>query len=223
MHAICLNTTTLLLWCYECDDELDSSSHKKLHDCMLSLKKATHESKSPAVPSEEEMKQKLMTGIQNVFAVSSDTATNNENSEPSVKQEPPEPAMSVSYNFTLPKKNNQVQTKVEESPVKNVPLPRVRGLSNLGNTCFFNAIVQNLSQTPYLLENLEEAMETGEKFELSGGELKINGDETIELDSIKGEVGDIGPFTKTLYNTLDQMMRSGGVFTPRELLSQFTR
>lgn len=220
MHAINVNTTTLQIWCYECDDDLSEDSHKKLLDCISSIRKAISENeKSPTVPSEEEMKQKILTGIQNVIAVSNDTASNS--TESAVKKESPEPAMSVSYNFTLPKKNN-VQPKEEDNAVKNVMLPRVRGLSNLGNTCFFNAIVQNLSQTPYLLENLEEAMETGEKFELSGGELKLNDNETIELDSIKGEVGDIGSFTKTLYNTLEQMQRSGGVFTPRELLSQFT-
>lgn len=239
MHAININTTTLMIWCYMCDDELSEDSHKKLLDCVSTLRKAIYDfEKSPQLPppppppaappqftsnnsdiprTVENIESKIIAGMESIMPLLSDDTNN---------KKIPEATMAVSYNVTLPRKNNNnnninVNNNQVNDESKSILLPRVRGLSNLGNTCFFNAVIQNLSQTPFLLENLEEALEAGVKFELPGGELKLNDNETIELGAIKGELGEIGPVTKALYNTLDQMQRSGGVFTPRELLSQF--
>lgn len=55
------------------------------------------------------------------------------------------------------------QAKRVVSPSAVDQLPRVRGLSNLGNTCFFNSVMQCLAQTPYLLDVLKELSQPNEE------------------------------------------------------------
>uniref|UniRef100_A0A8C3QML2 Ubiquitin carboxyl-terminal hydrolase 16 n=1 Tax=Cyanoderma ruficeps TaxID=181631 RepID=A0A8C3QML2_9PASS len=89
----------------------------------------------------------------------------------------------------------------------------VKGLSNLGNTCFFNAVMQNLSQTPVLRELLKEAKMPGTTVKIESPELCME-PQLIKLDQP-------GPLTLAMHQFVTEMQETKkGVVTPKELFAQ---
>lgn len=173
-HAITANTTTWEIYCYNCNNEVTSTSSKKLHECIEYLKKQA--SGNPKLPP-----------IELPF-----------NQGPSPLE------------LTMPLETTSRNDKGKDKAMA-LNLPRVRGLSNLGNTCFFNSVMQCLVQTPYLLNVLQEMANPGEKFTLPGGKLKIKSDQNddegkeVDLPPITGQLSEWGTLTRTLAETLDEL------------------
>ncbi|XP_067421731.1 ubiquitin carboxyl-terminal hydrolase 16 isoform X2 [Emydura macquarii macquarii] len=89
----------------------------------------------------------------------------------------------------------------------------VKGLSNLGNTCFFNAVMQNLSQTPVLRELLKETKMPGTTVNIEPPEF------STEPLVIKLERP--GPLTLAMCQFLSEMQETKkGIVTPKELFAQ---
>ncbi|XP_068441055.1 ubiquitin carboxyl-terminal hydrolase 16 isoform X2 [Clinocottus analis] len=196
-HCLVISLDNWSVWCYICDDEVQYSRTGHLAQLVTNLKKLN--SADPIKKQQKRVKEE-----DSPLEVDQKTET--------VKTEESEENVDNSQQKKNTKKESVEISKKSGTSADN--MVSVKGLSNLGNTCFFNSVIQNLSQTQLLRQTLSKV--TKESISLN-----ITPDASSDLAPITMQLGQPGSLTLAMCALLNEIQESKkGVVTPRELFTQ---
>lgn len=230
LHVIAMNTTDFRVWCYTCDTEVNPKLVPKLLDCFEFVKREAEKmlEEPPKIVDIERKMQAAASDLRAVMGgatpvVSGSSVTSSTMGLANQQNRLTNATNSTAAPLTTPNYRD-LRLDIIRNPAISIidGLPRVRGLSNLGNTCFYNAVLQCLARTPFLLDVLKESAAKGEKFQLPGGPFKLKDGSETDLIPISGEMSAWGNLTESLAETLTELQAGGGVFSPSKLLRHLT-
>ncbi|XP_030601030.1 ubiquitin carboxyl-terminal hydrolase 16 [Archocentrus centrarchus] len=201
-HCLVVSLDNFSVWCYICDDEVQYSRTGHLAQLVTNLKKQTSSGSMKTPQKKVEEEDGLMEAKQKTETVKEDESEDKENKENQEHQKKNTKKESVG-------KSQKCSTAEETCGVS------VKGLSNLGNTCFFNSVIQNLSQTQLLRQTLNKVTEE-KSLTIKPG--------SVDLKPIEVQLAHPGSLTLAMHHLLGEIQESKkSVVTPRELFTQICK
>ncbi|XP_061636972.1 ubiquitin carboxyl-terminal hydrolase 16 isoform X1 [Phyllopteryx taeniolatus] len=197
-HCLVISLDSWSVWCYECDDEVQYSGSSQLAQLVNNIKKKTQ-----LEPVEKAQKKG---GVLEVRPKSVTFNTEEDKDKEDIKNQ--------SCERKTTKKESACKSQNSGGATEDNSGVPVRGLSNLGNTCFFNAVIQNLSQTQMLRQTLNKV--TDDRTTVS-----VKPASSSALEAVVAELDRPGSLTMAMNQLLNEIQESKkGVVTPQELFTQ---